>query len=495
MMMKGYPVTTMASEKEDMAIAATASDSKNNEEQQTGVATAAEHRRGRPEVARFCHHQNLVSRVASVSLSAACEMVSTTYSSIKESIPVFRSICDVAETGVRTIASAAVSGVQPLLSKPQTADIQDSQSLDKVEEKESVAQEPADQVTPDLKEPASSTQTATTEAVCQTVAEVKETVSGMVDLDKEVVQGSAEMTKMAVTSDRTTVMRSSIGQMASSVVDAVIGKSEEMVDHYLPMTDEELATIAISLEVLEVSSVEKQRQPQSYYVRLGSLSTKVRQRAYLHGLGKLRHTKQTMEEALSQLQQAIDLIAFATRVDQKAHNGQGKLWQMWLEWSKSQPEQGDSTGVSQAEQMESQALGLSNNIAQQMQSICQSLLANMQGFPSTLQEKVQQAYSYVEELQATFSSAKSFQDLPSVLLTQSREKLGIVQQAADEVLEFVMQNTPLTWVVGPFFPAGTSPSESVAGPPAAEVPPPVKECKVGVQKMESSGSGASDDQA
>ncbi|XP_077777558.1 perilipin-3-like [Podarcis muralis] len=461
----------MASENKDLAAAA--SDSKNNEDQ-----------------------QNLVSRVASVSLSAACEMVSTTYSSIKENIPVFKSFCDAAETGMRTIASATVSRVQPLFSKPQTADVQNSRDLDKVEEKELIVQGPVDQGSPDKKETASSTETVAAAAVCQATTETKDVAPGMLDLVKEAVRGSVEMTTSALTSGMNTVMGSSIGQMASSAVEAVMGKSEEMVDHYLPMSDEELATLAAAVEEPETSSsVEKQRQQRSYYVRLGSLSNRVRQRAYQHTLGKLRQTKQKMQETLSQLQQAMDLIAFARHTDQKDQGGQEELRQKWLEWSKNQLGQSDSTGENPAEQMESQALGMSRNIAQQIQAACQSFLANMQGLPAALQEKVQQAYSYMEELQAAFSSAKSFQELPSGLLMQRQETMGKIWQAGDEVLEYVMQSTPLNWIVGPFSPEEVSPPEPLAESQAAEVPPSVKESEVAVQRMEVPGSSALNDQA
>ncbi|CAI5796877.1 Perilipin [Podarcis lilfordi] len=418
-------------------------------------------------------------------------MVSTTYSSIKENIPVFKSFCDAAETGMRTIASATVSRVQPLFSKPQTADVQNSRDLDKVEEKELIVQGPG---SPDKKETASSTETLAAAAVCQRAAKTKDVSPGMLDLVKEAVRGSVEMTTSALTSGMNTVMGSSIGQMASSAVEAVMGKSEEMVDHYLPMSDEELATLAAAVEETETSSsVEKQRQQRSYYVRLGSLSNRVRQRAYQHTLGKLRQTKQKMQETLSQLQQAMDLIAFARHTDQKDQGGQEELRQKWLEWSKNQLRQSDSTGENP--QMESQALGMSRNIAQQIQAACQSLLANMQGLPAALQEKVQQAYSYMEELQAAFSNAKSFQELPSGLLMQRQETMGKIWQAGDEVLEYVMQSTPLNWIVGPFSPEEVSPPEPLAETQAAEVPPSVKESEVDVQRMEVPGSSALNDQA
>lgn len=69
---------------------------------------------------------------------------------------------------------------------------------------------------------------------------VTNTVTGMMDKTKEAVHGGVEMTRSAVASGMNTMMGSSMGQMVASSMGAVLGKSEELVDHYLPMTDEEL---------------------------------------------------------------------------------------------------------------------------------------------------------------------------------------------------------------------------------------------------------------
>lgn len=109
-------------------------------------------------------------------------------------------------------------------------------------------------------------------------------------------------------------------------------------------------------------------------------------------------------------------------------------------------------------QMESLTLSVSCNIAQQMQAVCQNLLANMQGLPAALQDKVQQACGSMEELQAAFSNAKSFQDISTALVNQSQAKISKAREVVDEVMEYVMQNVPFTWVVGPFFPAVAEPT-------------------------------------
>lgn len=50
-------------------------------------------------------------------ISSTCGMVSAAYASTKESYPHVRTVCDVAEKGVKTLTAAAVSGAQPILSK------------------------------------------------------------------------------------------------------------------------------------------------------------------------------------------------------------------------------------------------------------------------------------------------------------------------------------------------------------------------------------------
>lgn len=68
------------------------------------------------------------------------------------------------------------------------------------------------------------------------------------------------------------------------------------------------ARLATSLEGVDIASVQQQRQEQSYFVRLGSLSERLRRRAYAHSLGKLQRTRQRAQEALAQLAQALSLV-------------------------------------------------------------------------------------------------------------------------------------------------------------------------------------------
>ncbi|XP_067414460.1 perilipin-3-like [Emydura macquarii macquarii] len=408
--------------------------------------------------------ENIANRVANLPfVSSAYDMVSTAYTSTKESHPYVKSVCDVAEKGVKTLTAAAVSGAQPILTKfePQisTANEYACRGLDKLEEKLPILQQPTDKIISDTKELVTATVVGAKDAISSTVTGAKDAVSsrvtGMVDMTKEAVQGSVDLTRSAVTSGMNTVMGSAVGQMVVSSMDAMLGKSEELVDHYLPMTNEELAKLATAVEGFEMASVEQQRQQQSYFVRLGSLSTKLRHRAYQHSLGKLRNARQSTQEALSQLHQTIELIEYAKQgVDQKLRDGQEKLHQIWLEWSRKQPSQSAETSSMQPEQVEMQALTMSRSLTQQLQTTCLTLVSSLQGLPADLQDKVQLVRQNIDELRASFSAAGSFQDLTGSVLAQSRERVTKARKLVDELMDHVVHNVPASWLVGPFAPSG-----------------------------------------
>nr|XP_031292853.1 perilipin-5 isoform X3 [Camelus dromedarius]XP_031292854.1 perilipin-5 isoform X3 [Camelus dromedarius]XP_031292855.1 perilipin-5 isoform X3 [Camelus dromedarius] len=130
-------------------------------------------------------------------------------------------------------------------------------------------------------------------------------------------------------------------QSMSHAVDVVLGKSEELVDHFLPMTEEELAALAAEAEGPEVGSVEEQRRHQGYFVRLGSLSARLRHLAYEHSLGKLRQRKHDAQDTLAQLQETLELIdRMQCGVTPITPARPGKVHELWEDWSQCSPENG-----------------------------------------------------------------------------------------------------------------------------------------------------------
>ncbi|XP_030398515.1 perilipin-2-like isoform X2 [Gopherus evgoodei] len=306
--------------------------------------------------------QNLLRRVASLPLvSSAYDMAATAYASTKESHPYLKSLCDVAEKGVKTISDAAASRAQPILTsfEPQIAAANEYavKGLGTLEEKLPSLQITADKAASDTKELVPSK----VEACCK--------FSSLVDVTRDAVQESMESTKSVMTHSVNTVMGSRMGQMAIE------------------------------------------------YMKQG--------------------------------------------VDQKLQDGHEKLHQMWLDWSKRQTGGSEDTDLVQAEQLESHALTMFQSIIQQLQATCLTLMSSIQGFPSNIQDKVQQVRHSTKELQASFSTVHSFQDLSSRILTQSRKQVTKAQGYMDELLEYIVHNTPLSWLVGPFMLSGKIPEEAM----------------------------------
>ncbi|XP_017597959.1 PREDICTED: perilipin-3-like [Corvus brachyrhynchos] len=156
--------------------------------------------------------QSVVSRVANLALvSSACGAVASAYACTKESHPYVRSVCDAAEKGVKTLTAAAVSGAQPLLTRlePQisTANEFACKGLDKLEEKLPILQQPPERV-----------------------------VAGTRELVSCTVSGAVARTRSVLGA----VVGTRVGRLLATGVDTVLGKSEELLDRYLPGTDEEL---------------------------------------------------------------------------------------------------------------------------------------------------------------------------------------------------------------------------------------------------------------
>ncbi|XP_021145318.2 perilipin-3 isoform X4 [Columba livia] len=314
-------------------------------------------------------------------------------------------------------------------------------------------------------------------------------VTEAVDLTKGAVQDGVEKTKSAVTSTVTTALDAAYGTISSKIntaleqsreaiqegvektnlvvnnsigkakavsqavaggVESVLVMSEDLVDHYLPMTEEELGKLAAAVEGSGMASVEEQKQQRSYFVRLGSLSNRVRHRAYRHSLNKLQRVKQRTQDTLSRLQLAIKLIeSVKQEVGQKLLDGQEKLHRLWVDWCLTQPKGIQVKTASQAE-VESRTLAMLHIITQQLQPVYENLKTSIQGLPSNIQEAVYQATRNIHKLHSSFASAMSFQDLSSTTLSESHDYVVDARRSLDDLFEYVSQNTPLNWLVGPF---------------------------------------------
>ncbi|XP_071616292.1 perilipin-3-like [Heliangelus exortis] len=393
--------------------------------------------------------QAAVNQVANLTLTlagSACDTVSAAYASTKQSHPYIQSMCDAAGKGVKSVSGAPASCVQPLLTslEPHVSCCSEyaSKGLGKLGEKLPLLQKPVDEIISDTKE-----------LVAARVADAKDVVSSKVaevmDVAKETLQSSVEADRSAVSSVGM-VMDSRVGQMAGSEAEAVVERTE---DDSFPIGNKELAKLAASEEDVGIMTVEWQREQRRYFVRLGSFSDELHLFAFLHSTDRMKRVWQGMQEPLAQLHCIIELIeVFKQGFNQKLQEGQEKLHQMWLDWSrKCSKERGDKSSE-EPEEMESLALLMACSITQQLQDTCHKIVSAIQGLPSSLQDKAKQSLSAIEELHASFSAASSFQDLSSSVLTQGQKQLAVIQGCMEELLDYLQNNTPLSCLVGPFCP-------------------------------------------
>ncbi|NXA07149.1 PLIN3 protein, partial [Sapayoa aenigma] len=397
-----------------------------------------------------------VNRVTNLPLlNSAFNLVSSAYNYTKESHPCLSGVCNVAETVAAVAVGSVVGGAQPILSQlePQIALVNEyaCKGLDQLEENLPFLQQPADKVISDTKQLVSTKVTSAVGAACEAREAMADKVTEAVDLTKNVVGDSVKLTRSVVTSTvNSAVEAAQVSQAVAGGVESVLGMSEDLVDHFLPMAEEELGKVATTVEGVGMASVEQQKQQQSYFVRLGSLSSRVRLRAYQHSLHKLQCIRKSTQDTLSRLQLAIKLIeSVKQEVGQKLLDGQEKLHQLWVDWSLTQPK-GNQVKTACQPEVESRTLTMLWIITQQLQPVYENLKFSIQGLPSNIQEVVYQATRNIHKLHSSFFNAVSFQDLSSTTLAQSQDCVAEARRSLDVLLEYVTHNVPLDWLVGPF---------------------------------------------
>ncbi|XP_075195403.1 perilipin-2-like isoform X2 [Anomaloglossus baeobatrachus] len=387
--------------------------------------------------------QNVVVRLINLPfVSSTYDMVSSTYVTTKDNHPYLKSVCDVAEKSVKSITSVAITSAMPILQKlePQIALANNIAcvGLDKIEERLPILYQSSEKVVANA-----------SEAVVGARDAVIHSITGVVDKTKGAVQESVEMSKAVVNGSINTVLGSRVVQIISDRVDSALTRSEYLLEQYLPQTDEELAK-----DTAETQGIEMSQDKPGYYMRLGSLSTKARKRAYQQALTSVKDAKCRSQEAIAQLQNTIDLIEYARKnmnnANQKIHDAQENIYNKWVEWTKGSRE--DAGGETEGAEIESRTLAIARHLANHLQSTCLSLVSSVQGLQQNLQNKAQSISAMAADIYQNFHSASSFRDMSDSLLTATKDKITQIKDGMDEMITYFINNTPLNWLVGHFTP-------------------------------------------
>lgn len=258
-----------------------------------------------------------------------------------------------------------------------------------------------------------------------------------------------------------TAMGTRMGQMVSSGMGLALSRSEDWVDQNLPLTERELAAVAEPV----TSEVTTPPTSPGYFVRLGKLSAKVQERALEQSLGRARRARDATYATVAQMTSTLDLLESARTSLGTASNQIGgaseQLMQRWTEWKQKQAEarqtESEPDGTSdEAEQLEWRVLSMVHGLSAQLRSACSNVVSSAQGLPGAVQDQLTSARRSAEELHSSLGNTSTITPL---LLERSRHHLTQVQQSLDGVMDYLLNNTPLNWLVGPFAPQITEKAE------------------------------------
>ncbi|XP_062306687.1 mannose-6-phosphate receptor binding protein 1 isoform X2 [Osmerus eperlanus] len=394
--------------------------------------------------------QSVVSRVGSLPLvSSACGVVSTAYTTTRDSVPLLKGVMDVAESGVRTLGAAATTGSKPILDRlePQIAAVNEyaMKGLDKMEQNLPILQQPADKL------------------VSDTVGMMYQSVFGAKDAMVGAMMGGVEMTRAVVSGGFSTVMGTRVGQMVSSGVGLVLTRSEDWVEHNLPLSEKELAELAEPGPSVKETPAVKDTPAvgSSYFVRLGKLSAKVQERALQLSLQRAQHARDSSYAAVGQISSTLDLLERARSASNQLGGAPEQLLQRWRDWNEGHP--GEAVAMAEVDagpkgetELEGRTLSMVRGMSDQLRTACLGVVSSAQGLPGVVQDQLANARQAAEDLQSSLGKTSS---LTPVLLEQSRKHLKQVRHSLDGVMEYLLNNTPLNWLVGPFAPQVTEKGE------------------------------------
>ncbi|KAK9961979.1 hypothetical protein ABG768_007373 [Culter alburnus] len=331
------------------------------------------------------NNQNVVDRIVHLPLVISTYgMVSNVYCNTKNNHPYLKSVCEVAENGVKSITSAAFYSALPIIGKlePQISIANDlaCKGLDKIEKTLPILHKPSDQIVANA---------------------------------KEAVQDSMEKTKTVVSGGVQTMMESRAVKLMSSRVDTALSTSETLLEQYLPEAEE-----VKECEVKNTEGFENNSEASSYFVRLGSLSSKVKDRAYQRAVEKIEYTRSLMG---------------------------------WKTGTESQ-EENETVTDNEAEETESRTVTVAYNLSQQLQTTYLVLVSSLKDLPQHVSVQVTSVSQSAIEIYSSFRKTAAIGDMPSTILVISRSQLSRIGESMDNVMDYLVNNTPLNWLVGPFYP-------------------------------------------
>lgn len=364
----------------------------------------------------------------------ACDL----YQKTKESNGLIRATCNMAEGGVQTVVTKAMPLVEKYQPQISQVNAYACEKLAVLEETYPTINKPTEELLKDGKDKCAGYLKPVTDRYNGMVAKGQETV----DATKGRVEAVKEYGWMTVNKS----METPVGRFAMEKMNEALTLSEEYIEKYLPPDadapegDDQAIVEKAPLEVDEVSTL----------TRVTSLSTKLRQRMYKRAMKDLKGLQVRSKEKLENLNFTVDLIQYAKTgagevkdtFGEKYELAQQKVTDLWEQIN------AENTDDELPTTFEGKTIVVARRLTLQMKTG----ISTVSGYlPSQLQPemvkiRLENARKYSDELYQSFKQAQGFDDLPSWLLTQAREKMSYMQETVSFITDtFVV--APIHWLV------------------------------------------------
>lgn len=121
--------------------------------------------------------------------------------------------------------------------------------------------------------------------------------------------------------------------------------------------------------------------------------------------------------------------------------------------------------------IESRTLTLARSLTQQLQTTCLVVVSSVQGLPNHIQQEALSLSRSASQMYVNFRASSRLRELPDGVLSGSRIQLGQMKESLDHVMDYLVNNTPLNWLVGPFYPRMAKGIRTLGPAPAPQPQP------------------------
>ncbi|XP_041365306.1 perilipin-2-like isoform X2 [Gigantopelta aegis] len=367
------------------------------------------------------------------------------YQKTKNHNVLFRTSLNIAEAGVWTMMGTAkpiVGKCQPQIERVNTIACE---QLAKLEEKYPAITRPTDQLVQESKEACVALVQPAIDRVSTMKQYGSDKYNGAVSAGKDQVNrvkqlGTDTITGMKTYSHGLVIksLETTYGQLVLTGVDGLLTISESYVDKYLPSDEEHSEDEKKEVDELTTNPID----------RAMTLTSKVRRRMYKKTLRELRTARVRSQETLAKLNFTVDLIDYAklnidqvkSRVEGTMTAAQDKVKDTWTKIM-SEEEEGF-----EPETTEEKTIALARRLTRQIRNNVGMVASYISSTPEHIRERLIQAEKYAEDLYTVFVKKNRFEDFPSWMIVQTRERISYIQDALGYVTDFVM-TSPLNWLV------------------------------------------------